>query len=79
MEFYKWFKKQNLIVQILLLVLPLIGWIVEIILRGSKLLKDQGIKELVIFLVYLLFGWAIILGVIDAICWVLNKKLFLYD
>lgn len=54
MDFKKWFDSQDKLIRIILLVIPFVGWIVEILLRVSCLLKKQtpiNIIGLVLFAV----------------------------
>lgn len=74
----EWFDKQSNIVKFILLILPFVGWIIELIIRWSQVLKDASVLNIVVALVYTLFGWAWVLGLIDAIMVLLgNKMLFL--
>lgn len=74
----EWFDKQSNIVKFILLILPLVGWVVELIIRWSQVLKDASVLNIVVALVYTFFGWAWVLGLIDAIMVLLgNKMLFL--
>ena len=47
MEFDKWFKEQSLIVRIILLVIPFVGWVVEILVRLSAVLRNQSTNNIV--------------------------------
>ena len=74
----EWFDKQSNIVKFILLILPFVGWVMELIIRWSQVLKDASVLNIVVALVYTLFGWAWVLGLIDAIMVLLgNKMLFL--
>ncbi len=70
-----WFNRQSRIVQILLLLIPVINWITEIVVRWSTWLKKGGIIRLIICLVVTIFG--VFVGWIDLIWVLLFKKLFL--
>ena len=56
-----WFHKQNKLVQILLLFIPVINWFTEILVRWSAFLKKGGALRLVISLIVtiggLFFAW----------------------
>jgi hypothetical protein len=74
----EWFDKQSNIVKFILLILPFVGWIIELIIRWSQVLKDASVLNIVVALVYTFLGWAWFLGLIDAILVLLgNKMLFL--
>ena len=70
------FNKLNRLVQILLLLIPVVNWITEIVVRWSTWSKKKGTLRLIICLLVTLptgvaFGW------IDLICVLFTKKLFL--
>ena len=68
-----WFHKQNKLVQVLLLIIPVINWIMEILVRWSSFLKRGGALRLIISLVVTVFG--VFFGWIDAICTLITNKL----
>ena len=70
-----WFNRQSRIVQILLLLIPVVNWIVEIIVRWSTFLKKGGVVRLIICLVVTIGG--LFIGWLDCIWVLLFKKLFL--
>lgn len=58
----KWFYKQNLLIQILLLLIPGVNWIVEICVRWSAWLKTKSLLTLVFAILVtipsgIVFGW----------------------
>lgn len=77
MEFDTWLKQQTKLVQVLLLVIPFVGWVVELLVRISIMARKQDAVSVIVFIVFLLVGWAWILCIIDAVCLVLNDRLFL--
>lgn len=70
-----WFNKQSRLIQILLLLIPVVNWITEIVVRWSTWIKKRGLIRLVICLVVTFFG--VFVGWIDLIWVLLFKKLFL--
>ena len=72
----KWFKKQSRLVQFLLLIIPLVNWVTELVVRWDTWLKKGGLLRLIICLI-VTFGGGLILGYIDLIWVLLFKKLFL--
>ena len=60
------------LVQIILLIIPIVGWIV-----GSAVLEKFTLLNLVAALIYTFLGWGIVLQIIDIIWIVLFKHLFL--
>ena len=79
MNFDTWFHNQSKVIQIVLLILPLIGWIVDLLVRWSAFIKNQSVVNLVMALVITLFGEFWILTILDAVMIALNNKLFLED
>jgi len=70
-----WFNKQSRLVQILLLLIPVVNWITEIVVRWSTFFKKGGVLRLIICILVTIFGVAI--GWLDLIWVLLFKKLFL--
>ncbi len=71
-----WFNRQSRLVQIILLLIPVVNWVVEIVVRWSTWLKKGGlIRFIVCILVTLPTG--IVFGWLDLIWVLLFKKLFL--
>lgn len=70
MTFDKWFNKQSRLLQIILLIIPVVGWIVECLIRLSVMLRTKSIVHIIVFLLFLLVGWGWVLCIIDLI-WLL--------
>ena len=65
------------IVQILLLLIPVVGWIIELIIRWSAVAEKFSALNLVAAILFTVVGWGWVLYVIDII-WILAfKHLFL--
>ncbi len=79
MNFDTWFHKQSKVIQIVLLILPFIGWIMDLLVRWSAFLKKNSAVNLVMALVITFFGEFWILTVLDAVFIALNNKLFLEE
>lgn len=67
MNFDRWFNSQDRLVKVILLIIPIIGWIVECLVRLSIMLRTQSILHIVVFLLFLIVGWSWILCLIDLI------------
>ena len=63
--------------QIILLILPIVGWIVELVIRWSAVLEKFTLLNLIAALVYTFVGWTIVLEIVDIIWIILFKHLFL--
>ncbi len=64
----KWFYKQNFIIQLLLLLIPVVNWIVELCVRWSAWLSNKKFFTLIFAVLTIPFG--IIFGWIDLV-WLL--------
>ena len=71
-----WFNKQSRIVQLLLLLIPVVNWITEIVVRWSTWSKKGGLLRLIICILVTIPS-GIAFGFIDFIWVLLFKKLFL--
>lgn len=65
--------------QIILLILPFVGWIVELVIRWSAVLEKFTVLNLVAALLYTFFGWGFILQILDIVWIILYKHLFLTE
>ena len=55
-----WFNKQSRLVQILLLLIPFVGWITEIFVRVTALIEKPTVENILGFIFGLIipvFGW----------------------
>ncbi len=75
MAFDSWFNSQNRLVQVILLVIPFVGWVVECLVRLSIMLRTQSVLHIVVFLLFLFVGWGWFLCIIDLIYLVLTGHL----
>ena len=71
----KWFNEQSNVLKFILLILPFVGWVCELVLRWSAVAEEASVKNIVVALIYTFFGWAWVLGLVDAILALLDKKL----
>ena len=71
----KWFDEQSNIVKFILLIVPFVGWVCELIIRWSEVVKEASVKNIVVAIIYTIFGWAWVLGLIDAILVLLEKPM----
>ena len=75
MTFDKWFNKQSRLLKILLPILPVVGWIVECLIRLSVMLRTKSLVHIVIFLLFLFVGWTWLLCVVDLIYLIITGHL----
>ncbi len=79
MQFDKWFNKQSTLLKVILLILPVVGWIVECLVRLSIALEKQDVISIAVFVLFLLVGWGWFLGVLDLIYLIVKGHLFLAE
>ena len=73
----KWFNKQSRLVQVILLIIPFVGWIVELGVRLSVALRTKSLVHAVVFVLFLVVGWGWVLNLIDLVYLVLKGHLIL--
>ncbi len=67
MAFDKWFNSQSVLLKAILLLIPVVNWVVELLIRLSVMLRTKSVLHIVVFIVFLCVGWGWFLGVIDFI------------
>lgn len=77
MTFDKWFNSQSRLIQVILLLIPIVGWIVECLVRLSVMLRTQSILHIIVFLLFLLVGWGWFLCIIDLVYLLVTGHLIL--
>lgn len=75
MKFDKWFNKQSRLVQLILLLIPVVSWVVELLVRWSVAMKKKDLFHILIAVVFTVFG--AFLGLLDFV-WVLLFKHLLF-
>ncbi len=79
MTFDKWFNSQSRLVQVILLIIPIVGWIVELLVRLSVALRTKSAIHLVVFILFVVVGWGWVLNLIDLIYLCLTGHLILAE
>jgi hypothetical protein len=79
MTFDKWFNQQSVLVKAILLLLPVVGWACECLVRLSVALRTKNIIHIVVFLAFLFIGWGWFLGAIDFVYLLLKGHLILAE
>ena len=63
-----WFNRQSRLVQILLMLIPVVNWITEILVRWSAFLKTRSLITLVMAILVtffgLAFGWIVLIWIL---------------
>lgn len=79
MSFDKWFEEQDRLVKIILLIIPFVGWIVEVLLRLSALLRKSSTTNILGFVLFLVLGGLWVPALIDLIYFILTDKFLLLE
>ncbi len=79
MQFDKWFNSQSTLVKAILLLLPVVGWVCEVLVRLSVMLRTKSAVHIVVFVLFVAVGWGWFLGVIDFVYMLLNGHLILAE
>ena len=69
-----WFHNRSKIVQVILLLIPVVNWFTELLVRWSKYLKNGGALRLLIC-IFVTIPSGVIIGWLDALWTVLFNKL----
>ena len=67
----KWFSRLDILTQAILLLIPFVGFIIEIGIRVFAIIRLHSKKNIIGLLIAILFGWTILFNLIDVI--VLSK------
>lgn len=79
MNFDKWFNSQSTLVKVILLIIPFVGWVVELLVRACVLARKKDTMSIIALIVFVVFGGFWVLCVADLIYLVLKGHLFLAD
>ena len=79
MTFDKWFNSQNVLVKVILLLIPVVGWIMELLVRLSVMLRTKSVLHIVVFILFVVVGWGWILCLIDLIYMIITGHLILAE
>lgn len=79
MSFDKWFYSQSKLLQVILLIIPIVGWIVELLVRLSVALRTKSVLHIVVFVLFVVVGWGWILNLIDLVVLLVTGRLLLAD
>ena len=79
MQFDKWFNQQSTLLKVILLLIPFVGWVVEVLVRLSVMLRTKSTLHIVVFVLFLVVGRGWILSVADLIYMIIKGHLFLAE
>lgn len=69
----KWFKQQSRLVQLILLLIPVVNWVIEVVVRWSHALNKGSLFKYILAILVTFGG--IVFGWIDLIWVLLFKRL----
>ena len=75
----KEFSNLDFLTQAILLIIPFIGWLVEIFVRISAVIRKQSKKNIAGLVIFVLVGWSLILNLIDVLVLKSTDDLMLID
>ena len=78
MTFDKWFEKQSLLLKIILLVIPFVGWVVEILIRVSAVIRKASVLNIVGLIIGGLIG-GLVWAIVDLVFVIITGKLLLLE
>ena len=61
----RWFSRLDFITQAILLILPAIGYLIEIGVRIFAVIRLHSKKNIAGLVIFVLFGWVILFNIID--------------
>ena len=77
MTFDKWFEEQALWLKIVLLIIPFVGWVVEILIRVSAVIRKASVLNIVGLVIGVIGG--LIWAIVDLVFVILTGKLLLLE
>ena len=77
MTFDKWFGEQALWLKIVLLVIPFVGWVVEILIRVSAVIRKASVLNIVGLVIGAIGG--LIWAIVDLVFVILSGNLLLLE
>ena len=77
MNFDKWFEEQSLLIKVILLIIPFVGWVIEFLVRLSAFLRKNSTVNLVGLILGIVGFW--IWGIVDIVFLIVKGQLFLFE
>lgn len=77
MEFDKWFEQQSLLIKVILLIIPFVGWVVEVLVRLSAVLRNASTLNIIGLVIGIIGNW--VWSVVDLIFLLVTGKLLLLE
>lgn len=77
MHFDEWFNEQERLVKIIFLFIPIVGWLIEILVRVSTLIKSQSTTNILGLIIFVIGGY--IFQFFDLIYLAITDKMLLVE
>ena len=77
MHFDEWFNEQERLVKIIFLFIPIVGWLIEILVRVSALVKSQSTTNILGLIIFVIGGY--IFQFFDLIYLAITDKMLLVE
>ena len=77
MHFDEWFNEQERLVKIIFLFIPIVGWLIEILVRVSALIKSQSTTNILGLIIFVIGGY--IFQFFDLIYLAISDKMLLVE
>ncbi len=77
MHFDEWFNEQERLVKIIFLFIPIVGWLIEILVRVSTLVKSQSTTNILGLIIFVIGGY--IFQFFDLIYLTITDKMLLVE
>lgn len=75
----KWFSGLDFLSQAILLIIPIVGYLIEIGVRIFAVIRSHNKKNIVGLVIFVLFGWTILLNIVDIFVLKSNDDLMLIE
>ena len=79
MNFDFWYQEKTLVVRIILIIIPFIGWIIELLVRISALIRCRSSKNILGLVIFAIFGGFWVLCVLDVLSLIFTDYLILIE
>ena len=73
----EWFKKQSKVLQIILMIIPMVNWIIDLVIRIEALIKKQSTNNIIGLILIVVVGY--IFAFIDLIMVIIGTDFLLLE
>ena len=72
-----WFNKLSKVVRIILMIIPVVNWVIDVVIRIEALIKKQSTHNIVGLILFAFFGY--VLAFIDLIMVIIDRDFILVE